>query len=54
MDPVDGFVQVERVPPQLVGDLVDAVAGLALGVCVERGMLPRLKGPMRGRGQYAV
>lgn len=44
MNPVDRLIKIEGIPSQLIGDLVNPLAWLVLGVRVERGMLSRFKG----------
>lgn len=44
MDPVYRLVKIERVPSQLVRDLMDTISRSGFGVCVECCMLSRLEG----------
>jgi hypothetical protein len=52
--PVDRLVEVEGVPSQLVGDVVDLLVGLVLGVRVVGGGFSGLEVAVAARGQDAV
>lgn len=43
MDPVDGLVQIERIPSKLIRYLVDLLARLVIGIGIESGVLARLE-----------
>jgi hypothetical protein len=43
MDPVYRLVQIEGIPSELVGDLMDLLSWLILGVCIERSMFSWFK-----------
>jgi len=54
MHPVDGLVQVEGIPSELVRNLVDFLVRLVLRIGVVCGRFSRLEGAMSGRRQDAV
>ena len=54
MDPVDGVVEVEGVPSELVGDVVDLLVGLVFRVGVVGGGFAGLKVAVAARGEDAV
>lgn len=51
MYPVDGLVEIEGVPPQLIGNLME-LGGI--WVRVISGRLPRLEGRVSSGGQYPI
>jgi len=54
MHPVDSLIQVERIPSELVRNLMDLLVGLVFRVGVVRGGFSRLEGAMSGRRQDTV
>lgn len=54
VDPVNGFVQIERIPSQLIGYLMNLLARLVLGIGVESRMLAWLEWRMSRSGKNPV
>lgn len=54
VDPVDGVVEVEGVPSELVGDVVDLFVGFVFGIGVVGGGFTGLEVAVAARGEDAV
>jgi hypothetical protein len=54
MNPIHRLIKIERIPSQLVGNVVNLLVGFVLWVGIVRRRLARLKVAVAARGEDAV